>query len=102
MSKVTSTVNPGTVSVKLRDSFSKELVQYTKMIQKCLSGETMLGSVIKMPAMNINDILTKYIVLGEQELLSNGAKSHRAKSISSFTFKELLEIEMNNLEGKSF
>lgn len=98
----TSILNPGTVSVKLRDSFSKELVQYTTMVQRVLSGETMLGSVIKMPTINTNDILNKYIVLGEQELKISGAKSHRAKSISSFTFKELLEIEMNSLEGKTF
>lgn len=86
-----------TVSMELKVDFEKKVIEYTKSVQRALSGENFYGLALGMPSKNLNDIKDDFIKKGELELSARGFK--RAKSISRATFEQLLDVILLDIEN---
>ena len=92
-----STTGTNTVDAGLMAKFNKDVEQYVNLLQKAISGETMFGQVVPMPAKNLMTITEEAIVASTKAMSENGVKKARAKSVSKYVFNKALESKMLEL-----
>ena len=87
-----------TVGIDLRVKFDNEVRSFIKL----LANESNSKSPIRVerPAGSINDILNKYVSLGQKSLSQEGVRSLRAKAIAKYTFEKLLEGIIDDVQNQ--
>jgi len=89
-----------TVSSILLSDFNRDILNYVTLLNKSLRKDTLFGKEIKAPVKNINDIVKDYVKKSTNELVKQGLKVQRARSISRCTIEKSLEYHMNIFENQ--
>ena len=92
----------GTIPGYLQNQFSSEVKSFASQLANAIKGNhvELFGSVVpvEMPKGNLDDIVRKYTRIGKAYLQEEGFHGKRAESVAKYTFTNLLEKLMFELE----
>jgi len=92
-----SITGTNTVEAGLIVKFNTDVETYVNLLQKSLSGETLFGNKVPMPAGNLMTITASAIQASVEVMAKNGVNRARAKSVSKYVFNNSLEAKMLEL-----